>query len=184
MGRNRIRSCYFLSAFTFKRFLVILLIIGGLFPVIPGWAQDLQSGLAPVLPSASAGAYYYIAKPGELTMQINLWGFVKNPGRYEVPTSTDLIQLISFAGGPLQHADMAEIRITRIVNADTSHSLVEFEIDLEELGGRWGGKLVLYPGDTIFIDHSRWLTIRDVFSVVTTLAIITSAIAQILWASK
>jgi protein involved in polysaccharide export with SLBB domain len=38
-------------------------------------------------------------------MQVNIWGFVKNPGRYEVPSSTDLIQLISFAGGPVQYAE-------------------------------------------------------------------------------
>ena len=60
-------------------------------------AQATQSGLAPMLPSASAASYYYIAKPGELTIQVNVWGFVKNPGRYEVASSTDLIQLISFA---------------------------------------------------------------------------------------
>lgn len=91
-------------------------------------AQTLQSGFAPSLPSASAASYYYIAKPGELTMpvrpdcrpggQVNIparptagwWGFVQKPGRYEVPSSTDLIQLISFAGGPVQYAKLDNAR--------------------------------------------------------------------------
>jgi hypothetical protein len=149
---------------------------------LPG--QELQSGLAPTLPSASAAAYYYIAKPGELTMQVNVWGFVGKPGRYEVPTSTDLIQLISFAGGPVQYADMGEIVITRIARSDSGQHRRELVIDLRHLAGRDGSELALYPGDTVFIDHTSWLTVRDVFSVVTTAAIITSAIAQILWASR
>lgn len=151
---------------------------------MPSFGQDLQSGMAPTLPSASAAAYYYIAKPGELTMQVNVWGFVGKPGRYEIPTSTDLIQLISFAGGPLQHADMDEVRITRIARNGGTESHQQFVIDLEDASSYNQSELVLYPGDTVFIDHTSWLTFRDLFSVVTTVAIITSAIAQILWASR
>lgn len=146
--------------------------------------QDLQSGLAPAFPSASAAAYYYIAKPGELTMQVNVWGFVGKPGRYEVPTSTDLIQLISYAGGPLQHADLDEVRITRLIRTDSGTTRQELIVNLENITERANSDFVLYPGDTVFIDHTPWLTVRDVFSVVTTAAVITSAIAQILWASR
>jgi len=147
-------------------------------------AQVTQSGLAPTLPSASAASYYYIAKPGELTMQVNIWGFVKNPGRYEVPSSTDLIQLISFAGGPVQYAKLDEVKVTRLILNDSTGAKREFILDLDHLDKLDQTSLALYPGDTIFIDHTAWLTIRDVFSVVTTAAVITSAIAQIMWASK
>ncbi|GJQ22208.1 MAG: hypothetical protein HBSIN02_25630 [Bacteroidia bacterium] len=57
-------------------------------------------------------------------------------------------------------------------------------MDLENMAQRRNADFVLYPGDTVFIDHSPWLTVRDVFSVVTTAAVITSAIAQILWESR
>jgi NADH:ubiquinone oxidoreductase subunit F (NADH-binding) len=147
-------------------------------------AQATQSGLAPTLPSASAASYYYIAKPGELTMQVNVWGFVKNPGRYEVASSTDLIQLISFAGGPVQYAKLDEVKLTRQILNDSTGAKQEFILNLEHLDKLNQSSLALYPGDTIFIDHTAWLTIRDVFSVVTTAAVITSAIAQIMWASK
>jgi len=147
-------------------------------------AQTSQSGLAPTLPSASAASYYYIAKPGELTMQVNLWGFVKNPGRYEVPSSTDLIQLISFAGGPVQYAKLDEVKLTRLILNDSTGAKQEIILNLEHLDKLKQRSLTLYPGDTIFIDHTGWLTLRDVFSFVTTAAVITSAIAQIMWASK
>ena len=148
------------------------------------FAQQTQSDFAQTRPSASAASYYYIAKPGELTMQVNIWGFVKNPGRYEVPTSTDLIQLISFAGGPVQYAKLDEVQLTRLIEKDTSGARQEIIIDLEHLDKLKKASLALYPGDTIFLDHTAWLTIRDVFNVVTTAAVIASAIAQIMFASK
>ena len=143
-------------------------------------AQSLQGGLAPTLPSASAASYYYIAKPGELTMQVNVWGFVKNPGRYEVASSTNLIQLISYAGGPVENARLSEVKITRFVERDSMLTPTEITVNLDHLDGLEGGSLALFPGDTIFIDHTGWSTLRDAFSVVTTVGIITAAIAQLL----
>jgi hypothetical protein len=142
-------------------------------------AQTSQSGLAPTLPASSAAAYYYIAKPGELTMQVNIWGFVQKPGRYEVASSTDLIQVISFAGGPADYAKMDEVKITRIVKSDSAVSKREIVVDLERLVEVEDSELVLHPGDTIFIGHTAWLTIRDAFSAVATAAIIATAIAQV-----
>ncbi len=133
-----------------------------------------------MLPTASAASYYYIAKPGELTMQVNIWGFVMNPGRYEVASSTDLIQLISFAGGPVQYAKLAEVKLTRFLANDSSGARQEIVLDLEHLEKLNQSSLALRPGDTIFIDHTAWLTVRDVFNVVTTAAIVASAIAQII----
>ncbi|MFN0157971.1 MAG: SLBB domain-containing protein [Bacteroidota bacterium] len=144
------------------------------------FAQTSESGLGSVLPRAATASYYYIGKPGELTMQVNLWGFVKNPGRYEVPSSTDLVQLVSYAGGPVQGADMDDVRITRFNRTDSLLTRGEYSVNLAELYRVDPAKLVLRPGDTVFIDHSNWLTVRDVFSVITTAAIITSAVAQII----
>jgi len=143
-------------------------------------AQVTQSGLAPTLPSASAASYYYIAKPGELTMQVNIWGFVQKPGRYEVPSSTDLVQLISFAGGPQQYAKLDEVRIIRLTREDSTINRKELTVNLESLEGLTDGMLALSPGDTIFVDHTTWVTIRDLFNAITTTAILTSAIAQLI----
>lgn len=147
-------------------------------------AQSIQSGLAPTLPSASAAAYYYIAKPGELTMQINVWGFVQKPGRYEVASSTDLIQLISLAGGPAEYANMDEVRISRLQSSDETLMWTDFLVNLTDLEKLGKQDVTLRPGDTIVVDHTMWLTIRDLFSVITTAAIITTAITQIIAVSK
>jgi hypothetical protein len=143
-------------------------------------AQLSTGGLAPAIPRFSAASYYYVSKPGELTMQVNVWGFVRSPGRYEVPTSTDLIQLLSYAGGPIQDAVLDEVKVTRSLTREAGVTLREFYVDLEDLTQIDPANLVLYPGDTVFIDHSGWLTVRDVFTVLTTAAVITAAVASVI----
>ncbi len=115
---------------------------------------------------------------------MNIWGFVQHPGRYEVSTNVDLIQLLSFAGGPTNDADMHDVRISRIVKRDGVVSMKDIRINMKNLDKIQESKLLLEPGDTIFIDHTSWLTMRDVVSVVTTAAIVTAAVAQILNYSK
>ncbi len=164
----------------FKKINLIRLLICGALLSVSLSAQVLQGGLAPTLPSASAASYYYIAKPGELTMQVNVWGFVKNPGRYEVASSTDLIQLLSFAGGPIEYAKMDEVKITRFVKNNSTITKREIVLNLEQLAKIEETNLILYPGDTIFIDHTAWLTLRDAFTAVATAAILTTAVTQVI----
>jgi hypothetical protein len=148
-----------------------------LFPA-QGSAQ-LESGLGPALTGISPAAYYFISKSGEITMPINLWGYVKNPGRYEVPISTDLVQLLSFAGGPLADANLTSVKITRVMRRDTQIRKVEYTVNLKHLDQIDDLTLNLQAGDTIFIDAVafQW---RDFFSVLTTAAIVTAAVANLL----
>lgn len=142
--------------------------------------QTGNSGISIVTPNAQAGAYYNVAKPGELTMQVNVWGFVQHPGRYEVGNTIDLVQLLSFAGGPTQDADVEDVRISRIARRDGLVVTKEIRINLNKLEKIDEAKLLLQPGDTVFLDHTAWVTWRDVVSVVTTAAIVTAAVAQVL----
>lgn len=161
----------------------ILLITLGMFYARAIYAQS-ESGIGPTIPNASAASFYYISKPGELTMQVNIWGAIQKPGRYEIPTSTDIIQLISFAGGPNTDAKMNKVRVTRALKDEGIVVRKEYYVDLDDLPNTETSKLELYPGDTIFIDHTSWSMVRDVLTVVTTAAIITSAIANVIIAKE
>ena len=142
-------------------------------------SAQLESGIGPALTGSSPAAYYFISKSGEITMPINLWGYVKNPGRYEVPISTDLVQLVSFAGGPLAEASLSNVQITRVMRRDTQIRKVEFIVDLKHLDQIDDMALNLQAGDTIFIDNIpfQW---RDFFSIITTAAIVITAAANII----
>jgi hypothetical protein len=61
------------------------------------------------------GAQYFLGDQDELLIKVNIWGFVRKPGQYMVPKDTDLISLISFAGGPLEQAKIKKVKIIRDV---------------------------------------------------------------------
>jgi len=163
-----------------------VVLIGLFFTIgtVASHAQIMGGGFSSTMPSASAASYYYVSKPGELTMQVNIWGYVRNPGRYEVPTSTDLIQLLSFAGGPSPDAKLDQVKVTRFLKRDTGISRGEFFVDLDELSKVDQAKLTLFPGDTVYMDHSAWTAWRDIVQVVTTAAVVTAAIAQVSLAKR
>lgn len=72
---------------------------------------------------SSRGAQYFLGSQDELLIKVNIWGFVRKPGQYMVPKDTDLISLISFAGGPLEQARIKKVKIIRELkpgNAATS----------------------------------------------------------------
>lgn len=146
-----------------------------------GQIQLSQSGIAPTLPSAQAASYYYIAKPGDVTIQVNLWGQVQKPGRFEVQSGIDVVQLISLAGGPLQYADLTEVKLLRRNEYNPQEAAKQEIINLKKLLEEGSEIPILQPGDTIIIEGTAWLTIRDIFSGVTTVAAVASAVSQVIY---
>jgi len=128
--------------------------------------------------SLSGTAFYYISKAGEITMTVNLWGNVKNPGRYEIPISTDLVELLSFAGGPSGRATLDAVRIVRTVRRDNLMRKVEFEVNLDEMQKLDEKALDLEPGDTVIIEGGN-MDFRDYALIISTVAAVTAAIASI-----
>lgn len=144
---------------------------------------QIETNLGVSKSGASSAAYYFISKPGEITMSINLWGYVRNPGRYEVPISTDLVQLVSYAGGPLAEADLGSVKISRVVRRDDGIRTVEFVVNLRHLDKLDDKARGLEPGDTIFVDSPSFVW-RDVFNILTTVAIILASIANAVIATR
>ena len=166
-----------------RKDLMVLLLVGVFMVVVPAntsFGQVSTGTLGQEILRPSSASYYYIAKPSELSMQVNIWGFVNNPGRYEVATSTGLLELLSYAGGPSADALIDNVRITRSFERSGGARPQEIYVDLEDLASVDPADLVLYPDDTVFIDHSSWINVRDVFVVITTAAIVTTAVAQVI----
>lgn len=87
-----------MSAFSLigRRVFVLVLLLGG--SVLAAQAQSLsdfeRSRFAPA-------SYFNYAEPGDVTIVVNVWGTVRNPGLYEIPQGTRLSTLLSLAGGPI-----------------------------------------------------------------------------------
>lgn len=98
--------------------LFLLIVLSLYFPAFAS-AQDEQEQ-----PDAgrNRGAQYYLGEQDELLIKVNIWGFVRKPGQYMVPKDTDLISLISFAGGPLEQAKIKKVKIIRSTSSGVSSS--------------------------------------------------------------
>jgi len=144
------------------------------------FAQDLfnlQS--APV--GSNAPSYYYLGGREGLTIGVNLWGFVKNPGRYEVPSSTDLVQLISLGGGPLEQAQLDGVKIVRqLLRPDSTYKTEVIPVDLKNYQQTGQKTPLLLPGDTVIVPGSTFALLREFFSMFRDVALIFSGIGTFL----
>ena len=111
------------------------------------------------------GAQYILGDRDEILMNVNVWGYVLRPGQYLVPRHTDLITLISFAGGPREGANLSNVRIIRESiavltngNATNGHEIkvpiliVNVNDHIEK--GKSGVLPALRAGDTVIITES------------------------------
>lgn len=85
------------------------------------------------------GALYYLGEQDELLIKVNIWGFVQKPGQYMVPNGTDLISLISFAGGPKEQAKLKNIKVIR------NRTLLASRNDPSNRYLAMNGKIVIAP---------------------------------------
>ena len=56
----------------------------------------------------------FIARPSfaQLKVVVHIWGEVRSPGEYTVPAGTNILELISKAGGPTEYANMGKVKLT------------------------------------------------------------------------
>jgi NADH:ubiquinone oxidoreductase subunit F (NADH-binding) len=117
------------------------------------------------------GAQYYIGDENELVMKVNIWGRVEKPGQYIVPSDTDLITLISVAGGP---ADKSRIDNVRVVRTGLSGAEQVINVNIKKYLKTGDRALIpdLKPDDTIIVSGSMWFIFSTVVQVVSQLAIV------------
>ncbi|MEO6049110.1 MAG: SLBB domain-containing protein, partial [Candidatus Kapaibacterium sp.] len=102
----------------------------------------------------ASGSFYDYSRSGEIPINVNIWGFVRAPGKYRVSSSTTLIELISLAGGPVERAKLTEVRIVHNINVDSSlasRPVAIFNVDEFKQSGNPKENGVLYPDDTVII---------------------------------
>ncbi len=135
------------------------------------------------------GALYFLTPDDELAIRVNVWGFVAKPGQYVVPKNTNLISMISYAGGPIQDAKLKSVRIIR----DHSMKLAQLTLkspDLDNDESKKKDVLVvnvkkyldngdeskipqLMPGDTVVVSGSKFQSFSRVLDFAAKILIIT-----------
>ncbi len=119
----------------------------------------------------SRPGYFFYAKPFEVTMTVNLWGEVPQQGVYVIPTNTDIVQLISFAGGPKESSNLEEVLLFRATGKKDPKARQELTINLRDILEGRTATMPLAPGDMIVVKRlPNSLSWQDVLAIINTTA--------------
>jgi len=157
-----------------KKAIILLLFFSSI-----SFAQLFESGTR-IVTGGGSSAYYFVGKTGELTITVNLWGFVRNPGRYEVPSSTDLVQLISYGGGPLKEAKLKDVKIIRNVREDLTIVEKVIKVNVEKIIEDGEPSPILLPGDTVVVPGGSIDVIKDILAILRDIGLAAGGIAAII----
>jgi polysaccharide export outer membrane protein len=118
---------------------------------------------------------YYMEKGMEnkLMISVNVWGAVEKPGSQYVPDGSDLISVLSAAGGPTEGAKLTQVRLVR--NFDGEKFNLEIDVNRGLRKGELGKVPEIKPGDTIIVPKSKASFVKFI-SVIYNVAVIASVV--------
>ncbi len=122
-----------------------------------------------------ASVYQYsgtLSGTEQLKIRTYIWGQVRKPGLYIVPDNTDLLTLISSAGGPSENAKLSKIKIIR----STEEKEEIIIVDLKEYLDTGNTELIpiLQPGDTVLVSGSTYYAFTKAVDWLSQIAVILS----------
>ena len=133
----------------------------------------------------NSAAQYVLGREDQVLMAVNIWGFVAKPGQYMVPYDTDLISLLSYAGGPREEAKIKSIKLVRASNEDQEGRV--FDVDVKSFIENGDASIIpqLRPGDTVIVSGTSYHFFSKFFEFVWRIATIAQAYAFIVyWARR
>ena len=142
------------------------------------------------------GDQYQIGPDEKLLIRVHIFGEVKSPGEYLVPDKTNLLELISKAGGPTEFSNLRKVKITRglsveyllkgdqlahassnynnaITNKKFRKRVIKINLNKFLDDEDYSASIpTLRPGDVIRVGRNRLFTWQNTIRVVSQLAII------------
>ena len=123
----------------------------------------------------NTAAYYNYSDPGDVTIQVHVWGAMRFPGLYEIPRETKLSELISLAGGP-QIPERARRSVRRVQLqlhrlTDTSREVV-MNVEMENQIVVSDADPILQSGDVLSAESviRQTFSFRDLFPIISAAA--------------
>ena len=144
-----------------------------LFSIILVQGQDKSQTTPPFADYQISSERYLTNTKGSIMMNVNIWGHVNSPGSHIVYDGIDFASLLSIVGGPMDGANLKQVRIYREI-PDADGTLV-YHLDLKEFinTGNRSKFIKIKPNDTIIVPQkfSSYLlkqvgTINTLFSLI------------------
>ncbi len=143
-----------------KYFLPVFIIVLG---VTCSYSQD-SSLILGKKDFQNAAAIFDLSDPTGVNIEVDLWGFVRLPGRYRIPINTTFMALMSFSGGPMENTKLEDMRIIRTDSLGNTSVIVLNYGDLlweDRIKSQKRMNPVLQAGDIVIVPEERRYTFRD-----------------------
>ena len=130
------------------------------------------------------GGLYDFSDPNKVNIEVNVWGYARNSGKFIVPKGSTFQDLLSYSGGPQIEANLEDIRIYRPKN-DSLGILQDKIIILDYNDLLWNDKInlkkvvnpILEPGDVVIFTGGPRYFFRDNLTLITSIASLLFSIA-------
>jgi hypothetical protein len=150
-----------------------------------------QSGAVPDIDRSrySPAAFYHYAEAGDVTMQVNVWGTVRNPGLYEVPRDMRLSTLFSVAGGPAiterRQRDRRSV-VVRVARMQDGRRQIIYEAVMENEIFASDEDPMMAHGDVLTVESvaTERFGWRDAVTIVNAVALVALAIERFAAAAR
>jgi hypothetical protein len=149
-----------------SHFLVLVLIF--LSSIAQSQDDKVKVGYKPQQFSQTGGFFDY-SDPDKVNIEVNVWGYVRYPGKYMIVRGKTMLDVLSYAGGPVTDAQTEKLRLFRPKN--DSLNIPKDQIlyfDYNDL--LWGKEVkdisqrnntVMLPGDVLIVPGYQRLFFRD-----------------------
>jgi hypothetical protein len=161
-------------------FAIFSIIVGGLN------AQDDKERVGVQQFVNQNGAFFNFGDKDKVNIEVNVWGYVRYPGKYIVPKGTTLLDLISYSGGFNVDTKITDIRLYRPKNDSISTGkdrIINLNYsDLWETDNESKQKenITLLAGDILIVPGSPKLFFKDNLSIVLSVSSTVISIAILL----
>lgn len=135
---------------------------------------------------------YLIGDKQTLEMIVHVWGEVLKPGEYRVSDKTNVLQLVSKAGGATKFSKLSNVRITRTysdnferlngvldnlkANGVSGSRIIKVNLDDYLKKDRATPLPILRPGDVVFVARNSLSTWQNIMGFARDLSVIGSVI--------
>ena len=112
---------------------------------------------------------------------VHVWGQVNNPGRFVVKDGTNLLDVISEAGGPTKYANLKKVYIAHKRDENPHIETINIRAYTERENIPIP---VLLPGDVVVVKRSTWGFLLDIGQLTGQLTVMLNSIWLVLNISK
>lgn len=176
-----------------KMFMVFLTFITSVAQAAPlGSTSDLGL-IGDIKAPQQASEYIFRSSPKESLISVQLLGSIQKPGVYYVPTNTDLLKLLTLAGGSTTSGDLTQVMVRKSepekwadlrIKALDEHRGT-YEVDIQELIRSGGNsQLKMNHDDLVYVSPKEALVSPETSRTITVLSVVLSIAVSGLLISK